>query len=209
MRILPRSGFVQLVSQADCAGRVPCFLILYRGAAAYHGVRFVPMTIMAELINGLIERELSSVSDARVRDHILKCLIEPKPIVRDWDYGAEGEAYTCWTVLEEDNSNVAIAYCEKGFGPGSPWGLVAKSGSRMSIGMDAAWYEKFMHAYLECAASSIAIWRVFRLGSEAQRERLSGDLEWDAAWSEVAKLRATYPDEKFAVDQEAHMVGEI
>jgi hypothetical protein len=53
----------------------------------------------------------------------------PNPVMRGWDYGTDDEAYPCWSLLEHKASNTGIAYCESGFGPGSPWGLVF-SGSR-------------------------------------------------------------------------------
>ena len=160
-----------------------------------------------ELIQKLIERELLAVSDTRIRDHVKKLLIEPKAVVRDWDYGSDGEAYTCWTVLEEENSNVAVAYCQEGFGPTFPWGLVAVKGRMMSIGMDCAWFETFLQAYFESAASSIPIWKVFKLNTGSTRQALSEDLEWSAAWSKVERLRALCPNEHYVVDQDAHILG--
>ncbi len=49
-------------------------------------------------------------------------------------------------------SNTGIAYCEFGFGPRNPWGLVFLS--RGSIGMDSAWYESFWASYFESMAAA-------------------------------------------------------
>lgn len=68
------------------------------------------------------------------------------------NYGVPGEKYTCWTVLEHPASNTGIAYCEKGFGPTCPWGLIFLSGPHMNIGMDAAWYDTLEGAMLESMA---------------------------------------------------------
>lgn len=35
--------------------------------------------------------------------------VEPTVVVREWDYGAEGEAYPCWAVLDHVRSNTGIA----------------------------------------------------------------------------------------------------
>ena len=112
------------------------------------------MAIDGAQLSALVESELARVSDPRVIAEIRKLLVMPQPIMRAWDYGAEGEAYVCWSVLEHPPSNTGIAYCEHGFGPSFPWGLVFLQGTEhMSMGMDSAWYEHFVEAFLESAAS--------------------------------------------------------
>lgn len=64
----------------------------------------------------------------------------PLAVERDWDYGRDDERFTCWTVLEHSPSNTGIAYCQQGFGPSCPWGLVSLSGQHMGIGMDCGWF---------------------------------------------------------------------
>jgi len=44
------------------------------------------------------------------------------------------------TVIEHRESNTGIAFCNQGFGPAYPWGLVFLSGEHMSIGMDSGWF---------------------------------------------------------------------
>lgn len=79
------------------------------------------MDINASKIRALVADELGGISDERVLYHIRSLLVEPTVIMRDWDYGAAGEAYPCWAVLDHVKSNTGIAYCESGFGPRTPW----------------------------------------------------------------------------------------
>ena len=147
-------------------------------------------------LRSLIDAELAHVSDSRVTSHIQRLLVDPKPILRDWDYGAPGEKYPCWSVLEHAKSNSGIAYSEFGFGPGSPWGLVFLSGSsHMSIGMDCSWYTTFMEAYFESkAAADIPIWRVFKRASGSPLgSPISAESDWDSTWKEVDRLRVLDP----------------
>ena len=88
----------------------------------------------------LVERQLADITDLAIVDLIRQLSVEPFPVLRDWDYGASGEQYVCWTVLEHTPSNTAVAYCDAGFGPESPWGLVSLRGPHMSIGMDSGWF---------------------------------------------------------------------
>jgi hypothetical protein len=107
----------------------------------------------AEEVATLVEREVEGITDSELVRTIRELLVAPYPVERDWDYGAPGEHFTCWTVLEHRPSNTAIAYCLKGFGPSYPWGLVFLSGPRMSIGMDCGWF-----ASLECATRDSMAW---------------------------------------------------
>lgn len=94
----------------------------------------------AKEIAELVERELARISDTALVDRIRELLVTPYPVEREWDYGAPGERFPCWTVLEHHASNTGIAFCSEGFGPSDPWGLVFLSGSQMSIGRDDAWF---------------------------------------------------------------------
>ena len=90
------------------------------------------MAIDSDTLKTLVRDELGRTADARVTTHIRSLLVEPTPVLRDWDYGVKGQQYVCWNVLEHGPSNTAIAYCETGFGlrrPGdlSPWrGLICQ-----------------------------------------------------------------------------------
>ena len=103
-------------------------------------------------VTKLLERELAAISDSAVRDLVNRLRVEPYPVERDWDYGALGERHVCWTVLEHRPSNTGVAYCDAGFGPAHPWGLVFLSGPHMSIGMDSAWFATVEAAVRESMA---------------------------------------------------------
>lgn len=158
------------------------------------------MSLTASHLRSLIVAELAHIGDARVTAHVQKLLVDPKPILRDWDYGAPGENYPCWSVLEHPKSNTGIAYCEFGFGPGSPWGLVVLSGpSHMSIGMDSGWYTTFMEVYFASkAATDIPIWRVFKRESGSPSGiPISAESDWDSTWNEAYRLRAFDPSSHY------------
>jgi hypothetical protein len=123
------------------------------------------MAVDPETVKTLIERELESLSDARVLTHIRELLVEPEVVFRAWDYSKPGEKYPCWTVFKHAASKTGIAYCEYGFGPRCPWGLVRLEDdeTRGSIGMDSGWFTSLLDAYFDShAASELPIWAVFK-----------------------------------------------
>lgn len=91
------------------------------------------MPVDANTLKELIEKELAGVSDARVLRHIRGMLVEPSMVERDWDY-EPGQTYPCWMVLKDARSHGEIGYCEYGFGPRCPWGLISSAGESRSIG---------------------------------------------------------------------------
>jgi hypothetical protein len=91
-------------------------------------------------ISLLVEREIQRIQQPQLVAQIQELLVPPYPLERAWDYGAPGQHFTCWTVLEHHPSNTGIAFCAEGFGPSYPWGLVFLSGPHMNIGMDCQWY---------------------------------------------------------------------
>jgi len=70
----------------------------------------------AQILKALIDRELESVTDLRLHDHIRRQLVEPTPVLRNWDYGKRGKQFVCWAILNDSDSNTGICYCENGFG---------------------------------------------------------------------------------------------
>ena len=103
-------------------------------------------------VSVLVDRELQRMTDAKLVGRIRELLVSPYPVERDWDYGAPGEHFTCWTVLEHRASNTGIAFCSKGFGPAYPWGLIFLTGPHTSIGMDSGWFVSLEGAMRESAA---------------------------------------------------------
>jgi len=104
-------------------------------------------------VSRLVEDELKRIADPQLIARIRELLVVPSPVERAWDYGVEGEQFTCWTVLEHQPSNTGIAFCSQGFGPSYPWGMVFLSGPDMNIGMDCQWY-----ASLEDAMRNTMAW---------------------------------------------------
>jgi hypothetical protein len=145
------------------------------------------MTIDPAGLKALIEHELQGLSDIRVAAHVRSLLVEPKLVFRNWDYGAPGEQYPCWTVLAHNRFKTAIAYCESGFGPRCPWGLVSLASDNagaLSMSMDSGWFPRFLDAYFESfAATELPIWRVFRTGASGVREPITEEGSSDATWA--------------------------
>jgi hypothetical protein len=112
------------------------------------------MGVVAAFLSVLIEGELSAVKDPEVTNHIRGHLVAPEPQMRDWEYGESGEAYPCWLVLADKSSNMAIAYCESGFGPDMPWGLLFQEGKHMSMGADSGWFGRFLDAYFDSMSAT-------------------------------------------------------
>lgn len=150
------------------------------------------MPITPIILKSRIAQELETVNDARVRGHVRSLLVEPEAILRDWDYGKPNEKHVCWAVLNHNQSNTGIAYCEDGFGPDAPWGLVNLSGNEaMSMGMDSGWFRMFLDAYFDSlAATELPIWRIFKTNPQMGRIPISGEQEWDAVWAQIKALRA-------------------
>lgn len=110
------------------------------------------MTLNAEKVSFLAERELQRISQPELVSLIQQLRVEPRCELREWDYGELGEAYPCWIVLEHKDSNTGVAYCEQGFGPATPWGILFLSGPHMSIGADFSWFVSLEDAVRECSA---------------------------------------------------------
>lgn len=162
------------------------------------------MHISSIKLQSLIEQDLSTLSDARVIAHLRSLLVSPDPIMRDWDYGVAGQQFLCWTVLAHPTSNTGIAYCERGFGPSTLWGLVTLSGTeQMSIGMDSGWFFSFLDAYFDSfAATDLSIWQVFKQeGDEFPGTALTIESSWDTAWQMVEELRLADPESRYHCSQ--------
>src|ERR1700758_344553 len=136
----------------------------------------------------MIEQELAGVRDRRVVQHIRAQLVEPWCLTLEWDYGEPAQQYSGWIVLQDRQSGAEIAYCEYGFGPRSPWGLV--SSKNRHIGMDSAWFPTFMGAFFESfACVELPIWRVIKVEADGTRAPLTDEGGWDATWKRVYQLR--------------------
>jgi hypothetical protein len=124
-------------------------------------------------------------------------LVDPVVVDRHWDYGAPGQTYPCWTILRHEDSETAIVYCEFGFGPRSPWGLVYDSGI-LPMGMDSGWYRSFAEAYFDSfAATELAIWRVFKEDGGRREVPVTGESDWKSTWAEIERLRELHPGVRY------------
>jgi hypothetical protein len=94
----------------------------------------------ASHISTLVEAELTRIISPSSVALIRGLLVPPRCEERPWDYGAPSETYPCWIVAEHPPSNTAFAYCEQGFGPKCPWGLLWLSGEHLNMGMDSSWF---------------------------------------------------------------------
>ena len=104
-------------------------------------------------ISTLIETEISKICQLELIEAVSRNRIEPRVEDRDWDYGEPDQTFPCWIVLEDKSRNVAVAFCDQGFGPAYPWGLLFVSGPDMSMGTDASWFLS-----LEDAVRSSSLW---------------------------------------------------
>jgi len=158
------------------------------------------MAIDADTLKTLVVRELRHLSDVRVLSQIRRLLVEPNAVLRNWDYGAPGQQFPCWIALADPKSNTAIAYCEYGFGPRAPWGLIClipDDDGHSSMGMDSGWFSNFLDAYFESSvATNLPIWRVFKTHSDV-RQPLNEEGAWEPTWEKVYELRKADPSSRY------------
>ncbi|MDJ0611928.1 MAG: hypothetical protein QNJ67_23350 [Kiloniellales bacterium] len=158
------------------------------------------MVLDAYLVNRLVDSDLERVSEPRVLSHIRDLRVEPKEVMRLWDYGEPGQRFPCWSVFEHKASNTGIAYCEEGFGPKHPWGLVFLDGdeSQRSIGVDTSWFETFLDAYFDSMAScDLAIWCVVKTDASGAQRSLTKQGGWDETWEQVYLFREKDPGSRY------------
>jgi hypothetical protein len=104
------------------------------------------MALTSEEISALVEAQLARVSQPKSAALIRSLLVSPRCELRPWDYGDPDEKYPCWILAEHVPSATGFAYCEQGFGPRSPWGLLWISGEHLNMGMDSSWFESLEDA---------------------------------------------------------------
>jgi hypothetical protein len=96
------------------------------------------MSLSAAAIQALVARELDGTSDAECRGRLASLLVEPTFQTLSWEYGALGATRLCCIVARAADGDLAVVYCEDGFGPTEPWGAVSLT--EASMGSDAQWY---------------------------------------------------------------------
>ncbi len=157
------------------------------------------MNTESKMLLEYIEIELKNISNKQVVTHIHSLLVMPKSKFLEWDYGEVGQKYLCWIVLEQNDSPIGIAYCNEGFGPKCPWGLVSLN-KETSIGMDCDWFPTFIEAYVNSAASEIPIWCIVKEDANGHRLPITSEGDWDAIWAQTMVLRDADPDSLYHVE---------
>jgi hypothetical protein len=120
--------------------------------AVHHGRSTSTLDDMttAATVQELLDRELARFGDRALAAKVREFAVEPYSQNRRWNYGAPGTTYPCWIVVDPPHLNVGIAYCEAGFGPRAPWGLLWLSNGGSDMGDDSGWF-----ASLEEAAKDV------------------------------------------------------
>ena len=103
--------------------------------------------MQAQDIEALVARQLASISQPELGECLRPLLVRPRCEQRPWDYGAPGQTCPCWIVAEHEASNTGIVFCESGFGPSYPWGLLVLQGPHLSMGMDSQWFLSLEEAF--------------------------------------------------------------
>ena len=112
------------------------------------------MAVVTARLTEMIEAEIALVDDEPIRARIRALLLEPQEIECRWDYWVWDkekfqETYPCWAVLADtwpSGKRIGIVFCEHGFGPLSPWGLIRIDEEKPSMGQDSGWFRTFREA---------------------------------------------------------------
>ena len=110
------------------------------------------MPITSADVEKAVEAEIARISQPELVACIRQHLVPVRCEQREWDYDSAVLTYPCWIIAEHPASNTAFAYCEHGFGPSDPWGLLSIRGEHMSIGMDSGWFTRLEGAFRDSMA---------------------------------------------------------
>jgi gas vesicle protein len=86
------------------------------------------------------------------REALEAALIEPDLQFRDWSYGEQPQEYPCWVIARVRQRPTVLAYCEHGFGPSYPWGIL--HAEDCSLGTDGQWHQS-LDARLQQATAAL------------------------------------------------------
>jgi len=100
----------------------------------------------ADYVRAMVDRELARFRDAGFRVRARELRVPPAVELHGWEYGDLAMQYPCWVVIAEPPCRHEVAYCEEGFGPSHPWGVVV-AGSR-SLGLDTSWFQTLEEAFV-------------------------------------------------------------
>ena len=96
------------------------------------------MSRSVSAMKALVAKELEAAPDTTCRARLTSLLVEPRFQALSWEYGALDATRLCCVVAEVGDGDRALVYCEDGFGPHDPWGIVSLSEG--SMGSDDQWY---------------------------------------------------------------------
>lgn len=110
-------------------------------------------------ISDMINAEMSQLLDQGITEKIRTMLVFPEEIQCAWQYKEwqhdTNNLFPCWKVLVTED-NACIVYCEYGFGPRYPWGLISIESSPPSMGDDSSWHASFVDAVADLIGISPA-----------------------------------------------------
>jgi hypothetical protein len=98
--------------------------------------------LTSSLVQALVDAEISTFSDPSCLARLKRGLVEPYVELRPWDYGDPDDALPCWIFYVDHARDLAVAYCESGFGPRAPWGLLWLRAGPKNMGMDSGWFSR-------------------------------------------------------------------
>jgi hypothetical protein len=160
-----------------------------------------------EEVAALVGREVAAIEDLEVREALERFLVLPQRHMRNWDYGAAGEQYACWTVALDERSDTALLYSEHGHGPGSPWGLVRASGE-LWFGMDCGWFLRLEDAFVDSSVGSdLPIWNVVERAEGQARRVVLASVPLEEAYAKRDELAQGERDRRWWVEYRSRPDG--
>lgn len=139
------------------------------------------METTTQHIKAIVQDQMMKIKDPFVKSALEEILIEPCIHIREWDYGTNGEEFECWTIAVDHFADTSLIYCEYGFGPECPWGLVFSSMSH--FGMDSSWFTSLEDCFLESrTAAELPIWFIERRFESGKSEIIAENLTSDEAF---------------------------
>jgi len=97
------------------------------------------LAISSTEITRIVAEHVARIVDADLRDEVARVLIEPMLREVPWNYGEDGETLACWIIADLRPAKPdVLAYCDRGFGPGYPFGIL--DADLPSMGTDGQWF---------------------------------------------------------------------
>lgn len=149
-------------------------------------------------VEALVQEDMTSLADARVRAHVTSLLVTPPRPLKVLVPRHSGEIYDGFLVLSHP-SGAAVAYCPRDYDPAVPWGLVGTPNVPAASEMGSHdWYHRFLDVYFDSlAAPAVPVWRVRERRPGQEPVWLSEELPWGEVWERVHALRAAYPEYQY------------